>query len=46
MAILRGNHDQRLLKSLTRPDSKETRVLAELRAAEDADALADLTVIG
>jgi hypothetical protein len=44
MAILRGNHDERLLKNLTRPDSKETRVLAKLRAAEDGDALADLTV--
>ena len=44
MAILRGNHDERLLKNLTRPDSKMTRVLAELRAAEDADALAELIV--
>jgi hypothetical protein len=44
MAILRGNHDERLLKSLTCPDSKMTRVLAELRAAEDANALAELTV--
>jgi hypothetical protein len=43
MAMLRGNHDERLLKSLTRPDGEKTPVLAELLAAEDVDTLADMT---
>lgn len=40
MAIVRGNHDERLLKSLTKPDGKKTRVLADLTAAADAEELA------
>jgi hypothetical protein len=43
MAIVRGNHDERLLKSLTKPDGKKTRVLADLMAAADAEDLAAQT---
>lgn len=38
LAIVRGNHDERLLKSLTEPKGKRTRVLAEIHATEDRDA--------
>lgn len=43
MALVRGNHDERLLKSLTKPDGKKTRVLADLMAADDAEDLAAQT---
>ncbi|MFO1172340.1 MAG: metallophosphoesterase [Hyphomicrobiaceae bacterium] len=43
LALVRGNHDERLLKSLTRPDGKKTKVLLDLLAAPDGAALAALT---
>lgn len=42
-AMVRGNHDERLLKSLTRPDGKKTKVLLDLLAAPDGATLAALT---
>ncbi len=39
MALVRGNHDEKLLESLLHPDGRQTRVSAELRAAADADEL-------
>jgi protein phosphatase len=43
MALVRGNHDERLLKSLSKPDGKKTRVLADLMASDDAEDLAAQT---
>ncbi len=42
-AMVRGNHDERLLKSLTRPDGKKTKVLLDLLAAPDGASLVALT---
>lgn len=39
LAMIRGNHDERLFKSLTDPNGKQTRVLADICAAEDREAL-------
>lgn len=43
LAMVRGNHDERLLKSLTRPDGKKSKVLLDLLAAPDGATLAALT---
>lgn len=44
LATVRGNHDERLLKSLTDPKGKQTRVLEAIKAAPDAEELIAGTV--
>lgn len=39
LALVRGNHDERLLASLTQSRGKPTRVFAEINAAQDRDTL-------
>lgn len=40
LAMVRGNHDERLLRSLTRPEGKKVRVLLDLLSAPDGAELA------
>lgn len=42
LAMVRGNHDERLLRGLTRPEGKKTNVLLELLAAPDGAELAQM----
>lgn len=42
--LLRGNHDDKLLRRLSMPDPKETRTLAELKADPDAGTLIPLAL--
>lgn len=42
--LLRGNHDDKLLRRLSTPNAKETRTLAELKAAPDAATLIPLAI--